>query len=169
MEVRKLVESDWKQYKSLRLLSLSQSPHSFENSVQDESSLTDEEWIRRVTPSEDAFIIGAFDDSAIVGIAGFARACKGKIRHKSYVWGVFVEPEYRSNGVAKELLGVLLFSVTDIKGISQVQLTVGSGNVAAISLYEKFGFTTYGTEIDAIRVSGRSYDELLMAYVVNET
>ena len=169
MKVRKLVESDWEQYRNLRLLSLSQSPQSFENSVEDESSLTDEQWISRVTPTDEAFILAAFEGSTIVGVSGFARGRKEKTRHKSFLWGVFVNLDCRSHGIATELLDTLLREVSGMKGLSRVLLNVAADNTGAISLYKKAGFSTYGTEADAIRVAGKSYDEVLMAYVVNET
>ena len=167
MEVRTLQEGDWGQYRTIRLLSLSQSPQSFENSAEDESSLTNDEWIKRVKPCEDAYIAGAFEGSTLIGIAGFARARKEKTRHKSYLWGVFVEPNYRRSGIATKLLGKLLRDASAMTGVSQIQLAVSADNVEAIALYKKFSFTIYGTETDAIRIDGRPYDEQLMAYMVN--
>ncbi len=165
MEYRKLIASDWEQFKELRLLSLVQSSESFENSVDDEASLCDEQWINRVTASQSAFIIGAFDGGELIGVAGFSQALKQKIKHKSYLWGVFVKQDYRGKHVAKDMLSMLINQASQNKAIAQIQLTVGSENVAAISLYEKLGFRKYGIEVDALRVKEKSYDEILMAYV----
>ena len=125
--------------------------------------------MNRITPSDNAFIVGAFENSTLIGIAGFSRAQKAKICHKSYLWGVFVTPEHRTRGGGAELIGFLLFHGFNIDGISQIQLTVEANNVHAISLYEKYGFVQYGKEVDAIRVEDNSYDELLMTCVKQKT
>ncbi|WP_434361986.1 GNAT family N-acetyltransferase [Parasalinivibrio latis] len=169
MEYRKLEVSDWEQYKELRLLSLVQSSESFENSFEDESTLRNEQWIGRVTATQSAFIIGAFDGDVLIGVAGFAQALKDKIKHKSYLWGVFVKQEYRGQYIANDMLSKLVHIAFQHTDISQIQLTVTAENEAAIALYKKLGFRKYGTEVDALRVSGKSYDEILMAYVVDET
>ena len=166
MEFRKLVESDWEQYSALRLFSLVHSPKSFENGVDDESTLSNEQWINRVTPSKNAFMVGAFDGANLIGVAGFSQAHKEKTKHKSYLWGVFVKEEYRGKHVATHILNKLVNFASENLEISQIQLTVGSENIAAISLYRKIGFNAYGTEIDAIRVNGKSYDEALMVYAM---
>ncbi len=66
------------------------------------------------------------------------------------------------------MLSKLVYIAFQNNDISQIQLTVASENEAAISLYEKLGFRRYGTEVDSLRVSGNSYDEILMAYVTAE-
>lgn len=169
MEYRKLEANYWEQYKELRLLSLVQSSEAFENSFEDESTLSNEQWIGRVTATQSVFIIGAFDGGVLIGVAGFAQALKEKIKHKSYLWGVFVKQEYRGKYIANEMLSKLVHIAFQNTDISQIQLTVASENEAAISLYEKLGFRKYGTEIDALRINGKSYDEILMAYVTTET
>ncbi|WP_459656355.1 GNAT family N-acetyltransferase [Vibrio rotiferianus] len=169
VEYRKLEASDWEQYKELRLLSLVQSPESFENSFEDESKLSNEQWIGRVTATQSAFIMGAYDGDVLIGVAGLAQALKEKIKHKSYLWGLFVKQEYRGKHIANDMLSKLVHIASENTDISQIQLTVASENDAAISLYKKLGFHKYGTEVDALRINGKSYDEILMAYVTTET
>lgn len=169
MNYRKLEASDWEQYKELRLLSLVQSSESFENSFDDESTLRNEQWIGRVTPTQGAFVMGAFDGDVLIGVAGFAQAIKEKIKHKSYLWGVFVKQEYRGKSIANDMLGKLVHIAFQNTDVSQIQLTVACENKAAISLYEKLGFRKYGTEVDALRVGEKSYDEVLMTCVTTET
>lgn len=169
MEYRILDASDWKQFKELRLLSLAQSSESFESSFEDEASLNNEQWIDRVTASHNAFIIGAFDGDALIGIAGWSQALKEKIKHKSYLWGVFIKQNYRGKCIAHTVLTRLIDTACQQTDISQIQLTVASENKAAVSLYQRLGFRQYGIEVDALRVNGKSYDELLMVYTTTET
>ncbi|WP_394250494.1 GNAT family N-acetyltransferase [Vibrio profundi] len=162
MEIRKLTSTDWCKYKALRLLSLKESPQSFENGMDDELPLTDEQWKVRVTPSNESFIVGTFVNGELVAIAGFSRGHKKKTSHKSYLWGVFVDLSYRGKGMATDLLQFILSEFENLDGVDQIQLTVGSENKEAIGLYQKLGFKHYGIEIDSLRINGVSYDELLM-------
>ncbi len=168
MEVRKLSKEDWALYKSLRLLSLQETPQLFVSSVEDELSLTDEQWMSRVTPSDIIYIAGAFIGSKLIAVAGFQREYQFNRRHKSNLWGIFVDYSYRGRGLATELIIFILNETHKMKGIAQVRLAVGRSNSAAIALFQRCGFKPYGIEADAIRVSGRSYDELLMIYIIEE-
>lgn len=165
MDIRKLSAKDWAEYKKFRILSLEESPQFFQNGVNDELSLPNEVWKSRVNHSKNGYIIGAFVNSKLVGTAGFTREQKEKICHKSFVWGVYVDSEHRGKGVATKLLELIVREFNHTNGINVIQLTVSSKNREAISLYEKAGFEKYGIELDAIRVNGISYDEILMCYV----
>lgn len=46
--------------------------------------------------------------------------------------------------------------------MEQILLTVADDNKPAIHLYKKFGFETYGIEIQAMKDNGRYIDEILM-------
>jgi RimJ/RimL family protein N-acetyltransferase len=43
-----------------------------------------------------------------------------------------------------------------------IRLTVVASNEAAVCLYDKAGFRTFGREPDATKVGGRYFDDLLM-------
>lgn len=89
MKIRKLSVNDSQSYKQFRLYSLQKAPQSFENDVNDETILTDEEWMLRVKHSESNYIVGAFINSKLIATAGFSQLKKEKTRHKSFLWGSF--------------------------------------------------------------------------------
>ena len=84
----------------------------------------------------------------------------GKAAHRGNIWGVYVQPAARGRGVSRALLTeILSHARTQVK---QVHLSVVTDNVAALALYERLGFTTYGTEPRSLFVDGRYLDEHLM-------
>ncbi|WP_252361736.1 GNAT family protein [Paenibacillus sp. FSL R10-2782] len=51
-----------------------------------------------------------------------------------------------------------------MEALKQLHLSVVATNQAAIKLYRKLGFETYGIEKNALEYNGQGYDEELMAY-----
>jgi ribosomal protein S18 acetylase RimI-like enzyme len=85
--------------------------------------------------SDDPVMLGLFKRSEIIvdeansKILGFGGFTDGKI-----TW-LFVHPDYRRKGVASMLLETL---ITRLSG--NASLNVAKANIAAVSLYSKFGF-----------------------------
>jgi ribosomal protein S18 acetylase RimI-like enzyme len=82
-----------------------------------------------------------------------------KQRHKGWVWGVFVAPEYRGRGLARELLVRLLEMVTEIGGLECVLLKVATTQRAARTLYMSVGFRSFAIEPRSLKVEDRYVDE----------
>ena len=78
----------------------------------------------------------------------------------SDAYSVFIEPEFQKKGVASILLSAII--EYSEKHVEQILLTVADDNKPAIHLYKKFGFETYGIEIQAMKDNGRYIDEILM-------
>ena len=157
LDVRQLTAADAAAYRELRLEALQNAPTAFGSSYDAESKHTVadfEGWMTR------SYIAGAWLGGALVGSASFYRLDSAKAAHRGNIWGVYVRPDARGHGVARALMtNVLEFARTQVQ---QVHLAVVTGNDSARRLYERLGFTTYGTEPRALFVDGRYYDEHLM-------
>lgn len=70
---------------------------------------------------------------------------------------MYVVSEYRNKGVGKKLLQAVFERVKEIKDIELIKLSLISSNNSAKRLYKKFGFKTYGIEVDAIKWKGRYF------------
>jgi ribosomal protein S18 acetylase RimI-like enzyme len=105
-----------------------------------------------------------------VGTTGFGRNTRRKERHKARIWGVFVDQEHRGQGIARRLLTEVLQRATSLAGLEQIILTVGDGQAAAKRLYSSLGFTIFGHERGALKISDGSMDEYVdedyMVYLV---
>ena len=110
---------------------------------------------------EDSFTLGAFIDKQLTGIVSFSRdgIDREKLRHKGVLFRMYVSNSFRGKGIAKKLIGELLNRVKQIDSIEQINLTVIANNAYAKTLYEKFGFITFGTEQNAIKWKGKYFTE----------
>lgn len=88
------------------------------------------------------FLVAVDDSDKVLGYAGAKFVCG-----EGYITNVAVFPQHRGNGIAKALLGSLIQAgrKNELKFIS---LEVRKSNTAAISLYEKLGFSEVGQRKD---------------------
>jgi len=113
-------------------------------------------------------VFGAFaSDGQLVGMATLRREQRVKSEHKAFLFGMYVLPEHRRQGVGRALLEALISRAGEI-GVRQVNLTVNSENRAAVLLYESCGFEQFGLERDAFRIGDGFFDTAYMALRVRE-
>jgi ribosomal protein S18 acetylase RimI-like enzyme len=92
----------------------------------------------------------------LVGMAGFQRGNGPKRRHKGMVWGVYVTPAKRGQGVGRKLLQEVLGRAAKVGGLEQIMISVTTTQEAAVALYRSLGFESFGREPNALKI-GESY------------
>ena len=159
MIIRLLTTDDASSYLLLRLNALRDHPTAFSSSYEEECHTPLETIAERLSAKDDRAIFGAFNDEGLCGMAGIRREDMRKESHKANIWGVYVAPRARATGVGQKIISrALLFAEDDLKVI-QVNLSVNSKNLAAIALYERMGFITFGFEKRYLMVNGEPQDE----------
>lgn len=160
MDIRALTRADVAAFQKIRRDRLEMEPRSFAESLAEHDSTSIEVTARRLeSSSPDNFVIGAFAEGQLVGMAGFARNLREKSRHKGLIWGVYVQPTWRNQGVARAMLAELIQRVRANEGVEKIILTVSSDQTPAKRLYSSLGFEAFGQEKHALKVDGRYVDE----------
>ena len=152
--IRRVRIDEAAQFRDLRLASLQETPDAFASSYEEEEHWTAEFYAERQRSQPDNFIIGAFDNTTLVGMVGFFRERFRKTRHVGIIWGMYVRPEYRRQNIGEKMLHYLLDEARTVQGIEQVHLGVVSTIYPAKSLYEKCGFQLFGEEKNAMKDQG---------------
>lgn len=161
MNVRVLNEADATQFRRLRRQRLEQDPRAFSESPAEHDSIPMETMAAGLRHTSGGyFVIGAFsEEGRLVGMAGFSRNARIKLRHKGIIWGVFVEPQWRGKGAGRAVLEALIRRARAEPGLEQIVLSVAARQNAARHLYESLGFEVFGHERHALKIDGEYVDE----------
>jgi RimJ/RimL family protein N-acetyltransferase len=158
LDIRPLAAPDAAAFKRLRLEAITDAPSAVWPTYEEEAERTAEDIEARIRRSGTQIVFGAFAGTRLVAIAGLRREPLAQVSHKAVLWGVFVSPARRREGLARALLARVLAFARD-EGVLQIHLCVNAENVRARSLYRSLGFVAYGLEPRAMRVGERFFDE----------
>lgn len=142
--IKILSESDWATYKRLRLTSLKDSPDAFGSTYERESLFTDALWKSRLNLADgnpDALPLIASTQNSALGLA-WGRVHENTPRVAN-IYQMWVSPNARGQGVGRALLSRIVMWAEELE-LDAVHLSVTSTNLSAVSLYQNFGFETYG-------------------------
>ena len=157
--IRLLTPADLEAYCELRLLGLKENPTAFASSYERESVQDSDFFAKRIVANDDQWSCGAFDDGRLVGVVSFVRDGGDKMRHRGALWGMYLHPDWRGQGIGRQLMIDMLTRTDALDGLRAVRLGVTDGNAAAEKLYESLGFERYGSEPEVLCVDGRYYGE----------
>lgn len=164
---RNLVPADAPAFRDLRLEALSLHPEAFGSSYEEEAALTLETIRARIPASGPNAICGAFADDGLAGMAGFAVYDRAKAAHKGLLWGVYVRPDRRGQGLGRELVRRVIDHAS--RHVIVLEAAVGLANGSARRTYHALGFRPYGIERKALRVGDVFHDEELLFIDFQET
>lgn len=159
-EVRVLREGDADSYLAFRRQSLADAPLALTASPESDLYQSADQVRAFVRRLDGSVILGAFTPT-LLGAVGLLRSPHPKLRHKLDLWGMYVRPEGRRQGVAAALVGAAIEHARSLGDVEWIHLAAGMPE--ALRLYERFGFRVWGIERDALRHGGHSIEEHHMA------
>jgi ribosomal protein S18 acetylase RimI-like enzyme len=163
MEIRKLTGDDASEYWRLRIEALQQDPEAFATTY--EEAMARENPLQRVASNLNATesrTIGTFNGQELVGVMTLSAESAPKLRHRVNLFAVYVTPKVRGQKIGSILLQEVIGFAKEMPGIEKINLTVVSSNKAAIRLYERAGFESFGLEKNAMKSDSNYVDEIYM-------
>lgn len=159
--IKYLTSDDLDDFLDLRKDSFTFDPGSFGGS---EEELIDTSGFgaRLDLPNDENFVLGHYEDEELVGMIGFVRGDKEKTRHSGEIWGFFVHPAYRKQGIGKKLLIECIKNAKVNSRIKLIYLGVTESSESAIDLYSKVGFHEYGRKPKAFKIGEEYLSEVQM-------
>ena len=165
VQIRPLDEADAEIYHQLRLRALREHPAAFAQPYEAQAATPISDVASRLREASEAshdFILGLFWDGAFIGMVGFRRERRERVRHKGTIWGMYIASEAQGRGLGRALMREAISRASSLSGLRQISLGVISGNDYARNLYISLGFESYGLERRAILVNGNYHDDELM-------
>jgi putative acetyltransferase len=98
----------------------------------------------------------------IVGIVGLNVMKHSRTRHSGYV-GISIHTKYQGLGIGKALMEKIIDLADNWLMLIRIELGVFTDNIAAIKLYEYFGFVIEGEKKYALIRNGKYENEYIMA------
>jgi ribosomal protein S18 acetylase RimI-like enzyme len=156
--LRRLTADDTDAFREIRLEGLRRYPESFGSDHRDERAQPPEWFRARIA---DHAVFGAFvEEEVLAGVAGLHVPAGVKVKHKGFLWGMYVRPIARGTGVAAGLLNQVIDHARGV--VEEIKLEVSPDNAAALRLYESAGFTVYAREPQALKIGDVYHDSLFM-------
>lgn len=134
--LKRILPTDWEDYKTIRLEALHTNPDKFGSSYQKEVAYSDETW-RTLLENESSAIFGLYYQGVLVGLTGVA--LYNGDHSKAILFSSFVKEEHRGKGLSK------LFYAERIawargKGCVAILVSHRAGNEVSKAANQRFGF-----------------------------
>lgn len=164
MRITRLTQADAVPYRALMMRGYALHPDAFTSSVTEREVLPLSWWQGRLDPAHGhEAVFGAWVQDQLAGACGLSFETRDKVRHKATLFGMYVDSDFRRRGIGAQLVQATLAFARSRTGIRIVQLTVTQGNLNAQSLYERYGFVSFGVEPMAVAVGDGYVSKIHMA------
>lgn len=168
--IRRLGMEDRAAFRALRQAALESHPESYATSGEDWRNAPDEKIDALLRGSVDGTLpmFGYFAPD-LVGMVGLRPEPEPETRHKTFIWGLFVAPEWRQQKIGCQLMAAAIAEAEATPHHSVMLLVVTTDNLPALHLFESCGFHIYGTEPRARKANGTYYDQAYLCRLLQES
>lgn len=169
VEIGSIPLNAWDDYRDLWLEALKETPEAFAADYTEQSTTPENIWrqrLRSVVEEKDALMVFAKIGPKLVGMIGAYFDTNPKFRHIATIWGAYVKPEYRKQGVATDMANALLLKLKDRSEIKKVKTYAITNAHLAVNVYKNFGFDIIGISKEELRVDDKYYDVYIMEKIL---
>ena len=149
-------ESDWAAYRQIRLRALREAPEAYSSTYDQERTLGEEIWRQRVAARRTHLARDAAGT-----LIGIATGLPGEDNNAYEVVAMFVAPEARGQGCARQLLDAIADRAR-AAGADRLLLHVTDINEPARRCYTRYGFTATGRHWPMEREPGLTEIEMAL-------
>jgi RimJ/RimL family protein N-acetyltransferase len=126
----------------------------------------EDEMLRSYLEHPDKVIIAPKINGRIIGMMDFRPGARKKNSHQGEL-GMSVHPDFQGEGIGRHMLEALITWARKNPRIETLRLRVYSRNQNAYRLYSSCGFTEEGRELQGVKLSDGTYDDVVcMALMV---
>jgi ribosomal protein S18 acetylase RimI-like enzyme len=171
MEFRCLTTTDYDAYYSLRLQSLQECPQMYATDANDWQTAPRPVIERHLQASEanQSPILGTWHSHELVALVGLKPESRPTVAHKASLWGLYVAPPHRRQGIGSRLLAFTITVAKEIEPLRQLRAVVNASSEEAIGLFVSSGFKQFGMEPRAKLVEGTFHDQVYFWYALDES
>lgn len=165
--LRLLQPADAPAYTALRQTMLRQFPEAFTSDPDAEPS--PDRHAQRLSAGPAGFTLGVFVEHRLAGALTCERPTRAKERHLGHLVAMMVDPAHQGTGLGGRLLAAVIDRARAGGDLLQLTLSVTRGNEAAMALYRRAGFVSYGCLPRAVRLAdGRLLAKELMVLALDD-
>jgi len=160
--IKRLASIDAGMYRALMLRAYTEHDAAFTSTFEERANRPIQWWTKRLLDPT-SVTLGAFNLSdVLIGSVRLEAYQRLRERHKVQLTAMYVMKDYAGQGVGRRLLDEALAESRKLNGIELINLTVTADNLAAVRLYSKLGFQTFGREVRAVKATTGYLDKLHM-------
>lgn len=166
--IRLLQPEDDSKLRDLRLLSLKTDPQAFLSTFDFEQRYPLRDFTNRIYTRTTGAVFGYwgyFEDNELIGYVLLSHDFLPKTEHVVRIYELYVRPEFRGKGIAKQLLHFLIDKLKKNHRFELIILDTVSNNVHAITFYLAFGFSQVATIPRVIKENNELYlDQIVFSF-----
>ena len=168
MKLQKLIPQDYDAYFALRLESLQQCPNMYATDANAWQAASREVIENHLVLSESGAspIFGAWQDVNLVGLVGLKPENRPTVQHKASLWGLYVQPKWRRQGVGKRLVELAIAEAKEMPHLELLRAGATLDGAGLLHFFTACGFQEYGREPRAKLFEGVYYDQAYFWYLL---
>jgi L-amino acid N-acyltransferase YncA len=154
----------WEEYKILRLNALRNDPSAFSSELEEVVNDTNEDWKNKLSEDQENNhkLVFAEYGGRLIGMGSIGFYKKERFKHNASIEALYVEPEYRGQGVATGLLESMIELARENSVISDLISYIYGTQVESINLHKKLGFEVVGAIKDFVHTKDKDFDMFIL-------
>lgn len=162
--IENLSANRWSEYRDLYIKAVESEPLAFSETVDEIKKKTENEWREELQSVTDGKSIILFAESSgvIIGMGAGSFHLLKKLSHNAFISSLYVDKEFRGQGIGKQIVEKLIESILKNKSIKNIFSEIIETQIASIKLHEKLGFKIVGEFRKLFEIGGKFYTEFYL-------